>query len=519
VKKPISRRARRGLELLLLACAAAGWRGAPATAQEPAPAGQAAAGEADRLREQVTFDVVRLYGVEGKTLVEIYSRIPTSVLTFTENGGRWEASLSFRLTVADGDSVVLQDSWTRTKTVADKRMLDSSRVFFVETHAFLVPPGTYRLDGAISDADGKELGGLRQTLEAPADNPPASDLLLASQIVADTASAAPEGYDPVRKNRLVLNPNPDGVFSTATSPLVYFYYEFRNVAADPLPLVRVLRFRGQPSSQVVKEVRTSKTYLPGWTVDFGAVNVAGLPQGSYTLEIGWEGEAGAALPEAYRDLARAKDFVLVREKAPALAGEVTDMTDAAGAAGVGAPVGPPAGDGTPLGPVVDYYQNFSEAQLDSIFDLLDVFFRIQQKKVYKGLTPDGKKAFLNEFWASRDETRGTPDNPFRDEIDHRLEYIQKSFRSPVQEGYETPLGQVYLKNGRPDKRLRRQMESGFSVPYEIWIYYSTGYRYFFMDQFRNGRYILLTSTDPEVQGLPDWEGRVTPEAAQEYVRE
>jgi hypothetical protein len=63
------------------------------------------------------------------------------------------------------------------------------------------------------------------------------------------------------------------------------------------------------------------------------------------------------------------------------------------------------------------------------------------------------------------------------------------------------------------------MESGFSVPYEIWIYYSTGYRYFFMDQFRNGRYILLTSTDPEVQGLPDWEGRVTPEAAQEYVRE
>lgn len=512
----ISRRARRGLAPLILACATAGWPGTPARAQEPALAGEAAATEANRLREQVTFDVVRLYGVEGKTLVEIYSRIPTSVLTFTEAGGRWEASLAFRLTVADGDSVVLQDSWTRTKTVADKRMLDSSRIFFVETHAFLVPPGTYRLEGVISDAGGKELGSLRQTLEAPADNPPASDLLLASQIVADTASAAPQGYDPVRKNRLVLNPNPDGVFSTATSPLVYFYYEFRNVDSDPLPLVRVLRFRGQPSGAVVKEVRTSKTYQPGWTVDFGAVNVAGLPQGSYTLEIGWEGEVGGALPEAYRDLARAKDFVLVREKAPALAGEMTDMTVAAGAA---APGGPGIEAPGASGPVVDYYRNFSQAQLDSIFDLLDVFFRIQQKKVYKGLTPDGKQAFLNEFWASRDETRGTPDNPFRDEIDQRLEYIQKSFRSPVQEGYETPLGQIYLKNGRPDKRLRRQMESGFSVPYEIWIYYSTGYRYLFMDQFRNGRYILLTSTDPEVQGLPDWEDRVTPEAAEEYVRE
>ena len=71
----------------------------------------------------MTFDVVRLYGVEGKTLVEIYSRIPTGVLTFKEADGRWESSLAFDLTVTTGDSVVLRDSWTRKKTVADRRML------------------------------------------------------------------------------------------------------------------------------------------------------------------------------------------------------------------------------------------------------------------------------------------------------------------------------------------------------------------------------------------------------------
>ncbi len=475
-----------------------------------APSGEAVATEADRLRERVTFDLVRLYGVEGKTLVEIYSRIPTSVLTFTEEDGRWEASLAFELTVTAGDSVVLRDSWTRKKTVVDRRMLDSSRVFFVETHAFLVPPGIYQVEGAISDAGGTELGSLRQTLEAPAENPPASDLLLASRIVADTASATPEGYDPARKNRLVLNPNPDGVFSTATSPLVYFYYEFRNADPQPLPLVRVLRFRAQEGGAVVKEVRTPKTYQPGWTVDFGAVNAAGLPQGAYTLELAWEAAQGGALPTAYLGLTREKDFVLVREKSLPLP-PAAEMDVAAGAAG------PTAGAGAQ--PVVDYYEGFAEAQLDSVFGLLDVFFKSQQRKVYKGLTPDGKQAFLNQFWASRDETPGTPDNPFHEDIDRRLDFVQKNFRSPVQEGYETPLGQVWLKNGRPDKRLRRQMEAGFSAPYEIWIYYATGYRYMFLDEFRNGRYILLNSTDPEVQGLPDWETRVTRQAVQEFLSE
>jgi GWxTD domain-containing protein len=457
----------------------------------------------------VTFDVVRLYGVEGKTLVEIYSRIPTSVLTFTEADGRWETALAFELTVRDADRVVLQDSWSRKKTVADKRMLDSSRVFFVETHAFLVPPGTYQMEGAISDAAGKQLGSLSQTLEAPTQNPPVSDLLLASRIVADTASTSPEGYDPVRKNRLVLNPNPDGVFSTATSPLVYFYYEFRNVQAEPLPVLRVLRFQAQGSTNVVKEVRTAKTFQPGWTVDFGGVNLAGLPEGSYTLEIAWEAEGGGTTPEAYRALTRAKDFVLVRERtAPRPAEEMSGGMDQGGTT-----------EGAASAPVVDYYQGFSEAQLDSVFEVLDVFFGSKERKIYKGLTAQGKQSFLNRFWAAKDETSGTPDNPFREEIEQRIDYIQKNFRSPVQQGYETPLGSTYLKNGRPDKRVRRQLEAGFAVPYEIWIYYATGYRYMFLDEFRNGRYILLVSTDPEEQGLPDWRDRITPEAADEFVRE
>ena len=459
-------------------------------------------------REDVTFDVVRLFGVEGKTLVEIYSRIPTRVLSFQEADGRWEATLDFALTVRRGDEIVLEDSWTRTKTVADRALLEGSHGYFVETHAFIVTPGSYTLQGAIRDASGTELGSIERTLEAPEENPPASDLLLASRIVPDTASAPPEGYDPLRKNRLVLNPNPGQVYSTGASPLVFFYVEFENVQEEPLTLERVLRFRPEGSEDVVKEMRAPKTYQPGWTIDFGAVNVAGLAAGSYSLEMAWEAPAGADLPDAYSGLARREDLVVVREPRPMMTADAP-MTDG--------PAPEPAGE--PGTPVRDWYPNFTEAQLDSVFVLLDVFFKDRDEDVYDGLTPDGKRNFLNAFWARQDPTPRTPENAFRDEVDDRLTHIESNFRGPSQQGHETPRGRIYLKNGKPDRRIERVLETGFSAPYEVWVYYSTGYKYVFLDEFRNRRYILLTSTDPEEQGRPDWQSRLPVEAVQEIIRE
>ncbi|MFN2433304.1 MAG: GWxTD domain-containing protein, partial [Gemmatimonadota bacterium] len=461
-------------------------------------------------REQVTFDVVRLFGVEGKTLVEIYSRIPTSALSFTQAAGRHEAALAFELTVRKGDEVVLQDSWRRTKSVSDPRMLESSHVYFVETHAFLVPPGTYELVGTITDAGGRELGTLRRTLEAPEESPPASDLLLVSRILADTSEALPETYDPTRKNRLVLNPNPGQVYSTGGSPLVYFYYEFENVEDDPLALVRVVRFRDAGSGAVVKEMRAPKVYQPGWTVDFGAVNVAGLKQGSYTLDLSWEPEAGRELPDEYEGLTRSHSFAVVREPAPRFAAAEDLAPRPPAGAAKGAAV---------RGAAVDYYEGYGVAELDSVFELLDVFFTDSEEKVYAGLTPEGKRTFLNRFWAVHDPTPSTAANEYQAEVNARLAEVEDSFSTGTDPGHRTPRGRIWLRCGKPDRRIERVLETGFSAPYEVWIYYDTGYKYVFLDEFRNRRYILLTSTDPEEQGRPDWQERLPSEAVLEILRE
>lgn len=469
----------------------------------PSPSAVApASGEADG----VTFDVVRLFGVEGRTLVEIYMRIPTRVLTFTQVGERWESRLAFELSVRDSaQRVVVQDRWNRTKTVTDRMMLDASRVHFIETHAFLLPPGTYEMAGTVTDAAGKELGTLRQTLEAPRENPPVSDLLLASRILPDTVAAPPDGYDPVRKNRLVLNPNPGGVYSARVSPFVFFYYEFRNVSPGPLTLVRVLRFREKESGRTIKEARAPKTYQPGWTVDFGAVNVAGLKEGAYTLQLGWEPNEGGEMPEPYRELHREQDFVFFRNS--------EQRAEATGAPSeIGAERAQPA-------PVEDYYEGFSVAELDSVFEMLEVFFGGKDRDTYRSLTPEGKRNFLNRFWARHDPSPSTPGNEYREEVESRLATIESDFKDPGQKGYRSPRGRIYLKLGKPDRKVERFVESGFSAPYELWIYYDSGYKYVFLDEFRNRRYILLTSTDPQEQGRPDWQELLPPESVQEILRE
>ena len=150
--------------------------------------------------------------------------------------------------------------------------------------------------------------------------------------------------------------------------------------------------------------------------------------------------------------------------------------------------------------------------------MLVVFLGAAHKRVYEGLTAVGMRAYLNRFWAERDPTPGTPANEYREEVRER--FVQsEQFGSGQEAGWRTPRGRIWLKNGRPDRRTERVLETGFSAPYEIWIYYDTGYKYVFLDEFRNRRYVLLTSTDPEEQGRPDWMERLPAAAVQEILRE
>jgi hypothetical protein len=66
---------------------------------------------------------------------------------------------------------------------------------------------------------------------------------------------------------------------------------------------------------------------------------------------------------------------------------------------------------------------------------------------------------------------------------------------------------------------QRSAETSFQLPYEVWTYLGSGYKYVFLDEFRSGRYVLVHSTDPEEPGRPDWQQRLSETAVQQILRE
>jgi GWxTD domain-containing protein len=161
------------------------------------------------------------------------------------------------------------------------------------------------------------------------------------------------------------------------------------------------------------------------------------------------------------------------------------------------------------------YEGATETQLDALVRRLDVFLAPAALSDYAALPVEGKRAFLVRFWADRDPTPGTPENEFRTEVEARLTYVENRFRSAAEGGAATPRGRIYLKYGKPDRMLARTMSTESSPPYEIWEYFTNGYSFVFLDELRSGRYRLLTSTDPNEPGLPDWRERLPAEAAEE----
>ncbi len=163
------------------------------------------------------------------------------------------------------------------------------------------------------------------------------------------------------------------------------------------------------------------------------------------------------------------------------------------------------------------YENATEAQLDGLVRQLDVLLPRPAVAVYAELPLEGKRAFLLRFWSEHDPTPGTPQNEYRTQVEERLAFVESRFRAVAEPGAATPRGRIYLKYGKPDRVVARTLTTELTKPYEIWQYFSTGYMYVFLDELRSGRFALLTSTDPNEPGVPDWQERLPPEAAEEIL--
>jgi GWxTD domain-containing protein len=156
-----------------------------------------------------------------------------------------------------------------------------------------------------------------------------------------------------------------------------------------------------------------------------------------------------------------------------------------------------------------------EAQLDSMYAPLIYLMAPEERGVYPGLTVDGKRTFLRQFWKRRDPTPGTAANEAEAQFYRTVAEANREFReggAGEVPGWRTDRGRVYIRNGPPVEVLDRS-QAGSARPYVVWKYTAPKlHRYVFLDATSVGHYELIWTDDRREPSRPDWQWLLGPEA-------
>jgi GWxTD domain-containing protein len=135
----------------------------------------------------------------------------------------------------------------------------------------------------------------------------------------------------------------------------------------------------------------------------------------------------------------------------------------------------------------------------------------KEKKVFLNLPDSERKAFIEEFWKSRDPDPDTEENEYKDEYFKRIDEANKLFKegSP---GWLQDRGRVYILLGPPWERQTFPRGYNFyDKPEEIWYYGWFVIR--FMDHDWSGEYKLVPDSSWQIAKLNEAQMVLQPEGS------
>lgn len=419
----------------------------------------------------------------NQTVIDAFCRVPFSLLDPLTRGASGTAMYRVTVTVKDSAGLeLLASSWTQPIPV---RLLATARGSSVEHFSFAGQPGRYSIDVSVTDSGSGRVARVRDEVQAFAQSPGASDLLLGTSLrkgaPGDTAARRGE----IRKGSVFIEAAGLPVLTPQQATLGY-YIELYPAAAETVSVgLRVLKQDGS----VVVTVPEQRVPVPaGGGASNGVLSLAGLPPGDYRLELTERASAGTEV--------RTASF-----------GMTGFETEAALAAAAPAPR--------------DVFEGLSEPVLDTLYAPLVYLMNQNEQGLYPSLTLEGKRNYLRQFWAKRDPSPGTPRNEAQEDYYRRIADANRKFReggAAEIPGWRTDRGRIFLRYGPPDEVLSRP-QAGSTNPYEVWKYTRVRpLKYVFWDQTRFGNYALIWTDDRREPSRPNWVELLGPEAVQDVER-
>jgi len=434
--------------------------------------------------EPLAVSVVRFYQpASGATTIDGVCELRLSAL-----GSGDSRPLRYRFEVAVSDSAGLElrrEGWTREVPAPVAGVRGAS---VVESFGFAAAPGLYRVHFRVIPEGGTALErnvGVRAFPSRPA----ISDLVLgagASRLVSDTDVARPGEF---ARAGMAMRTAPVPRLSPTDAVLSYYAETYLPAqAATTGELLLDVLGEGAAGVVVSTAPRVVRLNAQGGLTR-GSLDLTGLPEGSYRLRL----------------RLRLGDSVLTAEAPFRMGAFVAAAADAAAAGSAEA----------------DLFEGASEARLDTLFAPLSYLMDFRTEAgVYEGLSVDGKRRFLREFWRRRAATPGEGANTAMTAFYGAVSYANDAFRQARAGGmlgWRTDRGRVYLRYGRPDDVLRRPVAS--PRPYEAWKY-ARGRQlwYVFVDRDGLGDYLLIGTNDRREPGMQNWQALLGAESANEVLR-
>ena len=431
-----------------------------------APVARAQATEKDG-EEGLRLGAVRVYQRDGTTGVKVLLEVPHRLLSRPADG---KLRFSVGIRVQDSTGLTILDrGWPEVvKAVPGAQTAASMELF-----EFAITEGRYTLLVVVRDSlsgrafeASREIAGYR--------GPPLiSDMMLAPSLrVADPADTVPRQGE-WRYGTLALIASPY-VRVASRSPQLYYLLEAYASQADSASLsFEVLTDSGVPLTRTRPKALQVDS---GGSILSGGLNLAGVPEGKYSLRV-------HATVGGRDTTAEAPFAVRLAESGPA------------------APGGGPSDE--------EFFANLTEKQLDSLAAPLVYLAKSGELSIYdKSLSTSAKARFLAGFWDKRNPTPGGPGNQVRDEFYARISHANQLYRDPgrgATPGWRTDRGRIYLKFGKPDDVWERPQE-GVTPPLEVWRYTTGRFKYFiFADRSRIGLFSLVHSDQVGEPGRPDWQ--------------
>ncbi len=391
---------------------------------------------------------VRFYRAESRqTLVKAFVQIP--LVMFAGGSTAAGGQLAYRVLVKVSDSTgltLLQDAWTSRIPV---QAAQSGR-FGLEMLEFAVQPGRYRVEVAVEDSVTGRRGMAEAEVVGFTSPPVGSDLLLSPQMRLATADDTVPQAGELRVGSTLVT----GTAELRLTPLrTRAYYLIEGYSTEASNGTLTVAIRNQTGKPLLQTPATAVKLPPGGGVLRGQLDLAGLPEGSYTMVVSLVIGGDTVEREMAFSMAPLEETLA----AEAIRLEQERQTDRG------------------------YFDALSEPQLDSAAAPLLYLAKAEDRlSLYKDLSVEAKRRYLTEFWSRRDPSPGPGRNELRERFYQGVEHANRAFKEGGRAsvpGWRTDRGRIFAKYGQYDEVLQR-IAVDRAPTYEVWRYTRQKDRYF-----------------------------------------